>query len=132
MPKKIEIDDKKPKDHNVLFSGESDLQIAPTPSPSNNHIYDVVVRLLNEKWHSDFENNQSQRYSQLSEKLRNILTPLISLKWSTLKDIRIAKFAEGSILALLQMEFDGEGRAPTAEELNEFLKKIAAKVKLET
>lgn len=125
MPKKIEMVEKKPKDGDVLFAGESDLlQIAPTPTPTNNHVYDIVLRILNQKWHSDLEDSHSQQYTSLASKLKSTLTSLISAKWPTLEDIRIIKFAQGSVLSLLQIEFDGE-RTPTAEELTEFLKQIA-------
>lgn len=50
---------------------------------------------------------------------------MLAAEWSTFKSIKVAKFAEGSVLSLLQIEFDGEG-SPTAEQLDAFLKKVAA------
>lgn len=57
--------------------------------------------------------------------MRFQLGPMLAAEWATFKSIKVVKFAEGSVLSLLQVEFDGEG-SPTAEQLDAFLKKVAS------
>ncbi|KAI1728547.1 DOMON domain-containing protein [Ditylenchus destructor] len=126
-PKRIEVEEKKPKGDDVLFAGgQSDLLQVPTAKPSNNHLYDVVMRVVNEKWRTDFENVQSEKSLSMVDKIKTILTPLITAKWKTLKNINIIKFYEGSVISQLQIEFEGDEAQPSADELREFLKQIAA------
>ncbi|KAF7629848.1 hypothetical protein Mgra_00009126 [Meloidogyne graminicola] len=93
-------------------------------------IFNVAIKLPNEEWNNKLGEIDSEEFNLMAEKLRNSLSSLISIKWPSLEMINVQKFAEGSVLALLQMTFNTTIKniedLPTSKQLKHFLKEAAA------
>uniref|UniRef100_A0A915MY75 SEA domain-containing protein n=1 Tax=Meloidogyne javanica TaxID=6303 RepID=A0A915MY75_MELJA len=93
-------------------------------------VFNVAIKLPNEKWDEKLGEPESEEFSLMSQKLSNSLQSLISIRWPSLQMINVQKFAEGSVLALLQMTFNttlkNNEELPTTKQLKHFLKEAAA------
>uniref|UniRef100_A0A914HQD3 DOMON domain-containing protein n=1 Tax=Globodera rostochiensis TaxID=31243 RepID=A0A914HQD3_GLORO len=88
-------------------------------------LFNVAIRLTNERWDERLEDAESAQFRELSQRLANSIRSLVAVKWPSLREIKVQKFAEGSVLALLQIRFDGHD-APREAELKDFLQEAAA------
>jgi len=99
----------------------------PPLSPPNRIAYDVIIKLLNKEYSPEFDDIDSQKSKILSQEIKKELTTLIRARWPTLESINILKFAKGSILSLIRLEFNGTNseQLPKEDEIESFLKDAA-------
>ncbi|KAL3077189.1 hypothetical protein niasHS_013178 [Heterodera schachtii] len=88
-------------------------------------VFNVAIRLTNERWDELLEDAGSAIFRDLAQRVANSIRSIVVVKWPSLRDVQVQKFAEGSVLALLQLHFHAH-EAPNETELKDFLQDAAA------
>ncbi|KAE9553017.1 hypothetical protein FO519_003778 [Halicephalobus sp. NKZ332] len=121
------ITKKKHKDEEKVKLGGGPVSVPPLKPPTH-FVYDAVLRFKNLQYSEELSNMASESSKKVSNAVTEQIGSLLREKWPQLKKFMVLKFAEGSVKSLIRMEFEG-ANSPTVQEVEAYLKEIAAKGK---